>query len=285
MNAKLSMALSMLIFGTIGIFVQYIDMPSGVIAAARGFIGMLIIGIVMPITRQKPNFKTIKKKLPLLLISGAAIGFNWILLFEAYRHTGIPVATVCYYMAPIFVIMASPFILKEKPGTRQLLCIAAALVGAVLVSGVLQADSSKLMGILMGIGAAILYASVILMNKFLGELSAYEKTAIQLGAAAITVTPYALLAGGKMTVNTTAVLLLAVVGVVHTGLAYTMYFGAIKKLKAQTVAILSYIDPASAILLSAMILGQSPDPVELIGALLIIGAAFISEVQFKNKEI
>ncbi len=284
MNAKLSMVLSMLIFGTVGIFVKYINLPSGLIAMVRGFVGMLIIALVMKITGKKINITAIKSKLALLIISGAVMGFNWILLFESYRFTTVAVATVCYYMAPIFVIIASPFILKEKLGAKKLVCVAIALVGSVFVSGVLKTGLSGIKGIVLALGAAALYATVVLINKFLTELSAYEKTAIQLGSAAITVAPYALLNMGNVKLLPISALLLVVVGVLHTGLAYVLYFGAIPKLKAQTVAILSYIDPSSAVLLSALVLKEKITVLELIGAILIIGAAFISEVQLKNKQ-
>lgn len=282
MNAKLSMVTSMLIFGTVGIFVKYINMPSGIIAMVRGLVGMLVILAVMLITRQKLNLKAIKSKLFLLILSGAVMGFNWILLFESYRYTTVAVATVCYYMAPIFVIVASPFILKEKLGAKKLVCVALALVGSILVSGVLKTGFSGIRGILLALGAAALYATVVIINKFLSDLSAYEKTAIQLGAAGLTVAPYALLTAQGVDTNPASLLLLAFVGIVHTGLTYTLYFGAIPKMKAQTVAILSYIDPSSAVLLSAIVLKEKVSLTEGLGAVLIIGAAFVSEVQFKK---
>ena len=284
MNSKLSMIASMIIFGTIGIFVEYIAMPSGVIAAFRGTVGMLVLLITMAVSRKKPDKVLIKRKLPIIVLSGAAIGFNWILLFEAYRHTGVPVATVCYYMAPIIVIAFSPVFFKEKLGLKKIICVAVALVGAVAVSGVLQADTSKLTGILLGLGAAVLYASVVIMNKFLADVPSLERTALQLGAAGFTVLPYALLTMGEISVSPFSLVLLFVIGVFHTGFAYTMYFGAVGKLKGQTVAILSYIDPASAILLSALFLSQTPTLIEAVGAVLIIGAAFVGEVSFKKKK-
>ena len=282
MNAKLSMVLSMLIFGTVGIFVKFINMPSGFIAMSRGFIGMLVILAVMRLTRQKINFVAIKEKLLLLVLSGAVMGFNWILLFESYNHTSVAVATVCYYMAPIFVIMASPFVLKESLNAKKKTCVCVALVGSVLVSGVLKTGVSGLRGILLALGAAALYATVVVINKFLGSLPAYEKTAFQLGAAAVTVAPYALYTMGELEYTELSVILLFTVGILHTGLTYTVYFGAIPKLKAATVAILSYIDPSSAVLLSAIILREKISLTELVGAVLIIGAAAVSEIQFKN---
>lgn len=278
------MIASMIIFGTIGIFVEYIAMPSGVIAAFRGIVGMLVLLITMAIRKKAPDKTTIKKRLPIILLSGAAIGFNWILLFEAYRHTGVPVATVCYYMAPIIVIAFSPLFFKERLGLKKIICVAVALVGAVAVSGVLQADTSKLTGIFLGLGAAVLYASVVIMNKFLADVPSLERTALQLGAAGFTVLPYALLTMGEIAFNPLSLGLLLVVGVFHTGFAYTMYFGAVGKLKGQTVAILSYIDPASAILLSALFLSQTPSALEALGAVLIIGAAFVGEVRFKGRK-
>lgn len=278
------MIASMVIFGTIGIFVEYIAMPSGVVAAFRGIAGMLVLLITMAVSKKKPDKAAIKRRLPIIVASGAAIGFNWILLFEAYRHTGVPVATVCYYMAPIIVIALSPFFFKERLGLKKIICVAVALLGAVAVSGVLQADTSKLTGILLGLGAAVLYASVVIMNKFLADVPSLERTALQLGAAGFTVLPYALATMGDINVNPLSLGLLLVVGVFHTGFAYTMYFGAVGKLKGQTVAILSYIDPASAILLSALFLSQTPTALEALGAVLIIGAAFVGEVSFKRRK-
>lgn len=286
LKEKLSMILSMVIFGTIGIFVELIALPSGLIAAFRGITGALVILMVMLIKKHKPNFANIKKKLWLLILSGVAIGFNWILLFEAYRHTGIPVATVCYYTAPVIVMALSPFILKEKLRFRQIVCILLALCGIVAVSGVLQGGASKIFGVALGLGAAVLYASVVLMNKFMGEVSAYEKTAIQLMSAGIVVLPYAVYTSTDISFNAKSLGLLLIVGIVHTGFAYLLYFDAVKKLKAQTVAIFSYIDPASAIILSAIIFMQIPKGFEIMGALLIMCSAFFSEINFtKNKRM
>ncbi len=284
MKEKLSMILSMVIFGTIGIFVNYIEMPSGVIACARGTVGALVISTVMFITGYKADLKKVAKKLPVLLASGVAIGVNWILLFEAYRFTGIPVATVCYYTAPIFVVIVSSFIFREKLKARQIICVLIALIGVVSVSGVLQSKGSKIAGVMLGIGAAVLYATVMIMNKFMGDVAVYERTVIQLGTAGIVVLPYAVLTGGDIVFTAKSTVLLLVVGVVHTGFAYMLYFGAIKKLKSQTVAILSYIDPASAIILSSLVFMQLPTVYEFVGVVLIMTAAFLSENIEKEKQ-
>ena len=284
MKEKASMILSMVVFGTIGIFVNYIGLPSGVIAFFRGITGATVILLVMLLTGRKVDFKAVKNKLPVLLASGVAIGFNWILLFEAYRFTGIPVATVCYYTAPIIVVIASTFIFKDRLRAKQIICVLVALVGVALVSGVFQSDSSKITGVLCGLGAAVLYASVMIMNKFMGNVEVYERTVIQLASAGLVVLPYALFTMGDISINQKAAILLVVVGVVHTGFAYLLYFGAIKKLNSRTTAILSYIDPASAIILSSLVFMQLPTVYEFIGVVLIMTAAVLSEIKIKEKQ-
>ena len=278
------MILSMVIFGTIGIFVNFIGMPSGLIAAFRGITGAIVILTVMLITGHKVDFKSVKKNLPVLLMSGAAIGFNWILLFEAYRFTGIPVATVCYYTAPIIVVVASTFIFKQKLKVKQIICVLIALTGVASVSGVFQSGASNLKGVLCGLCAAVLYASVMIMNKFMGNVEAYERTVIQLASAGLVVLPYALFTMENITFNKKTAILLLVVGVVHTGFAYLLYFGAVKKLPSRTVAILSYIDPASAIILSSIVFMQLPTIYEFVGVVLIMSAAILSEIRKKEKQ-
>lgn len=283
-KSKLMLVASMLIFGTIGIFRKYIPLPSGMIAMVRGIVGTMFLMLVMMAGKKKPDFMAIKKNLLLLCLSGALIGFNWILLFEAYQHTSVAVATLCYYMAPVLVILVSPIVLKERLTRRKMLCAAAAFVGMVLVSDVLSSGFSGMRGILLGVGAAALYASVIMLNKKLGEIGAYDKTLVQLAAAAIVLLPYVLIAENpaEMELSALTVVMLLVVGVVHTGAAYAMYFGSMGGLKAQTVALFSYIDPAAAVVLSAVILGEKIDAAGIIGAVLVLGAAVVSDLPEKN---
>ena len=276
-KARLRLVAAMVIFGSIGIFRRYIPLPSGMIGACRGLMGMLFLLGVNLARGEKPSGKDIRANLPVLLLSGAAMGFNWILLFEAYRYTSVATATLCYYMAPIFVILASPIVLKEKLTPGKLLCVAAAVLGVALVSGVSEAGS--LTGILLGLGAAVLYACVILLNKHLGSVSTGDRTIVQLGTAGAVLVPYSLLAESfaGVTMDGMSILMLLVVGAVHTGLAYWLYFGSMKELPAQTVALYSYIDPIVAILLSALILGEALTPLGILGAALVLGATLVSE--------
>lgn len=285
-QAKLQLITSMVIFGTIGIFVRGISLPSSVIACVRGVVGMLFLLAVMALRRTTPDRQAIRAHWKALLLSGAALGANWILLFEAYRYTTVATATLCYYLAPMFVLLVSPLVVREHLTLRRLLCVAVSLLGMVFVSGVLDTGipaADELTGILLGVGAAVLYATVVLLNKRLKDVPSNDRTVTQLGLSALVVLPYILLTEDvtQLSVTPTAVGLLLFVGIVHTGIAYALYFGSLKVLSAQTAAIFGYIDPIVAIILSALLLKEQMGLTGVIGAVLILGSALVSELPEK----
>ena len=286
--ARLSIIVSMLIFGTIGIFVRHVPLPSSVIALVRGVVGTLFLLLFSRLRKTPLSRSAIRNNLGLLVLSGAFIGFNWILLFEAYRYTTVATATLCYYLAPVFVILASPILFKERLTLRKGICVGVALVGMVFVSGVLEtgiSGSGEILGILCGVGAAVLYASVVLMNKKLAEVPGFERTIVQLAAAALALLPYVLVTewGTSMDWSGPVIPLVLVLGIVHTGIAYVLYFGAIKELPAQTSALLSYIDPVSAIILSAVFLREGLSATGFVGAVLVLGSTLLSELSLPHK--
>lgn len=287
-KSKLYLIASMMIFGSIGIFRRYIPLPSGMLAMLRGFIGALFILVIMLVKKQSPDIKAIKSNLIYLLISGGMIGFNWILLFEAYNFTSVSNATLCYYMAPIFVIIASPIVLKERLTTKSILSAIIAVLGMTLISGVYNVSfkaENQIKGIILALGAAALYACVIICNKKIKSIDSYNKTLIQLASAGVVLIPYSLFAEDyiKYEFKPFIILLVFLVSVIHTGLAYSLYFSSLKALKAKTIAIFSYIDPIIALILSSLILKESMSLSEIFGAILILGAAFFSELQSKKK--
>ncbi|MBQ8734053.1 MAG: DMT family transporter [Anaerotignum sp.] len=289
-KAKLELIASMFIFGTIGIFVRHIPLPSSMIALVRGFVGAFFVLLFVYLKKSKLDKAAVRKNFVMLALSGAFIGINWILLFESYHYTTVATATLCYYMQPIFVILASPILLKEKLTPKKVICVLVALVGMVFVSGVLQTGIpalSEAKGILYGLGAALFYATVVLMNKKITNISAYDKTIMQLGMGAIVLSTYVMLTQdfGTATLSMTPSLwaLLLFVGLVHTGVAYALYFDSMKDLKAQTIAIFSYIDPIVAIILSALLLKENMGLYGVIGAVLVLGSTFISELPEKER--
>ena len=291
--AKIKLLSSMFIFGTIGLFVKFIPIDSALLACLRGFIGGLFLIAFMAIGRKSVTKSEIKNNLLLLILSGAAIGVNWVLLFESYRYTTVATATLCYYMEPMIVMLLSPLLFREKLTVKKTVCIVVSVVGMVFVSGV--ADSSlpgpsELKGILFGLGAACLYSAVVILNKKLPGIDMYEKTIIQLLAAALIMIPYILLldrsaltglvSGSSLSsagaLGTVALIL--VVGLVHTGIAYALYFGSMDGLKTQTIALLSYLDPVTALLLSVFVLREPISVLGIVGAVMIIAAAVFSEI-------
>ncbi len=308
MKAKIKMITAMLIFGSIGLFVKKAEISSGMLALVRGAVGtffLLAASGVSGIWRAGKKDKTqengnkaggyrsltaIKKNGILLLVSGAAIGINWICLFEAYRYTTIATATLCYYLAPVFVMLVSPIFLKERLTLTKIGCIMASLAGMVLVAdllGTTGTNSSNIKGIVFGVTAAVLYASVVVMNKFLKDIKAVDMTISQLGVAALVLVPYVFLMEDvtAMQFDMQTVILLLFVGIVHTGMAYLFYFGSLTELSGQTAALFSYIDPVTAILLSALLLHEPISGAQAIGAVLILGSTLLSEMGGSRKQI
>lgn len=288
LGARLAVVIAMTVFGTIGIFRHFMPgVPSGLLASLRGVVGALFLLALLYVRGGRLDLAAIRKNLFRLIVSGVVMGFNWILLFEAYRYTSVATATLCYYMAPILVILASPLVLGERLTARKLICVAIAVGGMIPVTGVLDAGFGglgELRGIALGLGAAVLYACVVLINQRITDIAAYDKTIVQLGAAGIALIPYVLLAEDvtALTLTLPTVVLMAVICIVHTGIAYALYFGAMGKVPAQTVALLSYIDPVLAVVLSAVLLRQGLNAAGWIGAILVLGATIVSELPTKT---
>lgn len=287
---RLQLIASMVLFGTIGVFVRHIPLPSSVIALVRGCVGTVFLLSVTAVQKRKISWPAVKSNLLWLLLSGACLGFNWILLFESYRYTSVAVSTLCYYMAPILVILSSPFLLQERLTPKKALCVFLAFLGAVWISGVLGTgiqSSQEIKGILLGLGAAVLYAAITLLNKRIQGISAYDKTIVQLGVSALVLLPYCLatVSGEALAsaVNPKVLGLLVLVGVVHTGVTYYLYFGSMAHISGQSVAIISYVDPVVAILMSVTVLGEPMGLLEAAGALLILGAAVLSELPERKR--
>ena len=285
-RARLSLIASMCIFGTIGLVRRYLPVPSGFLAMARGLLGALFLLALVHLRGNRLDRDAIRPMLSRLLLSGAMIGFNWILLFEAYRYTTVAIATLCYYMAPVFILITVPFVLHERLTLRKALCILAALLGMALVSGVSgSAGAVDWRGILCGLGAAVLYACVVIVNKFIRYVPAYNKTIVQIVTAGAVLIPYVIVVEGFSEVHftPTVVLMLLLAGLVHTGCAYALYFGSIDALSAQTLALLSYLDPVIAILLSALVLRERMTGAQAIGAILILCAAVVAVLPERSK--
>ena len=285
-NARLMLVVSMIVFGTIGLFVRQIPVTSGELALYRAIMAAMLLGCYFLVTGQRINLKDIRKELPLLLISGMAMGINWIFLFESYKYTTVSVATLSYYFAPVLVTLVCPILFREKMGIKQWICFIMSTIGIVLITGIgdLSRGSSHVIGICFGLGAAVFYAVVILLNKYIKGVAGIHRTFLQFISAIVILLPYVLCTGGIALRGMDGMgwICLLVVGLFHTGITYCLYFSSLKELPGQEAAILSYIDPLVAVLVSVFILGEQMTGVQIIGGILILGFTLWNEIKINK---
>lgn len=279
-KGKIKIILAMLIWGTIGVFVRLINLSSVEIAFARAFIGSLFLFILGILKGGILKINDFKKNLFLLIISGGIIGVNWIFLFQGYKYTTISNATLSYYFAPIFIAIFSSIILKEKLNLRKILCILGALVGLFLIlknGDTTDTSYNHIKGILYGLSGAVLYAIVVILNKQIKGIPTFNVTLIQLFMAGIVLLPFVFPENNLHTLDMKSILILSILGIIHTGIAYLLYFSGIKDVEGQSIAILSYIDPIFAVIISSVILEETMGILQIIGGVLILGSTYLSE--------
>lgn len=280
-QAKLMLSAAMVIFGTLGVFTRNIGVTSGELALYRAVLACVLIGVYLVFIKKGGlNLKNTGRELPLLLASGIAMGINWILLFQAYRYTTISAATLSYYFAPVIVTVVSPLLFHERLTAKQIICFVMSTLGLVLIIGTGGGEETAgITGILFGLGAAVFYAAVILLNKFIKNVAGIQRTILQMLAAVVTLLPYVALSSGfnLNLLDGTGWACLLTVGLFHTGITYCLYFSALKDLTGQEAAILSYIDPLVAVIISVLLLGEPMTLMQLIGGALILGFTLWNE--------
>lgn len=275
----------MVIFGTNGLIVANISLGSAEIVLMRTFLGSLFL-LAIVLVKRSFSFADLKADLIPATIGGAALGLNWVLLFSAYRSAGVGLSTLTYYCGPIIVLALSPVLFREKLTWNKLLAIAAVAVGMFCITGDIEPGSDVQTGILFGGGAALLYASLIVANKRVKRLSGLNCAMYELIVAFFVVLIYLLASNVKLPVVPAAedIVWVLVIGLVNTGLAYYLYFSSLQKLPGQTVALVCYIDPLTALLVSGAFLGEKLLGVQIAGAVLILGGACLGELKFKKTE-
>ena len=283
---KIQFVLSMIIFGTMGLIVRYIDLSSSEIALLSSSIGCLFLMIVFLMRKRAISWKLVRANACILFFSGIALGGNWMFLYQAYDQTTLTNATLGYYFAPVFVMILSPFILKEQLPVKKIICIGIAIIGMLMIvgNGVSASGTEDLLGIFFGLLAAACYAALMLLNKFIRLKGRLEITIIQLGITALLLLPYVFLTKGFgiLGVSKSSVPFIIILGVVNTGIGFWLFFSGMEKSKGQSIAMLSYVDPFVAILISAVILREHMTIVQILGGALLLGSTFISENKFIN---
>lgn len=290
-KAYIKLVFAMIIWGTLGPLVKQIPLASGEIVLARVILGLATLGIIYFASGgcragNTADRYAVRKDIAILFISGAVMGFNWVFLFEAYKYTTVSMATVSYYCAPVIITVLSPLVLDEKLTAARIAGIAAAMAGMFMITGSLSGGSQPLKGVLFGLLAALFYACVTILNKQLkGGFTGIQITIVQLFAAGIVVAPYAVInhEGAWVMPQGAGLVCLIIVGVVHTGIVLHLYFSSMQILPGQSVAMCSYIDPVSSLLIAAIALGERMSVIQIIGAFLIIGGAAFGEL-YQKKE-
>ena len=271
----------MVIFGTISYFVKNVAVSSAEIALWRVVIATAVILVIKLIRHEKLPFKQARGDFFLLCLSGLAIGGDWILFFEAFKYTSVSVTTLSYYFCPVLLMVLSPVIFKEHINLRQWLYFILATMGLVLIISARTRGSDKeLIGIALGLAAAVCYAFIIIINKRIKSVSGLDKTVFQFFAAIVVLGVYVSLSSGfhAAELEPKGLIYLIILGLVHTALAYILYFSSISKLPAQKVAMLGYIDPLVAVIISVVLLQEHITLLQLVGGAMIIGFTILNEL-------
>ncbi|MBQ9042429.1 MAG: EamA family transporter [Eggerthellaceae bacterium] len=280
-RATIAYVSSLCIYGTIGWVLSFINLPSEVVVLCRGILGSLFLAVVVFVVRRRFDAATVRSKLGWLIVSGLCLGFNWVMLFEAYRVTTVAVASLCNYMAPLILVLLAP-LLGEKLSAKRLACVAIAFVGMILVSGVVEggAEGVNAWGVTLGLLAAAGFVGVVVCNRKLTEVPVYDRALVQLCAATVAALPFVIVGnwGAQLQPDALSIALVIMLGVVHTGFAYCLWFTALGALKVQSIAVLGYIEPVVSVLCSVFLLGQPLSLLGWLGAALILGAAAASEL-------
>ncbi|MDM5227346.1 DMT family transporter [Cytobacillus sp. NJ13] len=281
MKSKIQFILSMITFGTIGLVVRYIDLASSERALLSSFLGCIFLLLIFFLMKKKISWNLVKTNALFLILSGIALGGNWIFLYQSYDYTTIANATLGYYFAPVLVMILSPFILREQLSIKKMVCIGVAIIGMLMIvgEGMSASESEDILGLSFGLIAAAFYAALLLLNKFIKDMGKLELTIIQLGTTTLLLMPYVFLTEGFgiFEISGSSIPFILILGIVNTGIGFWLFFSGMEKLKGQSIAMLSYVDPFVAILISAIILQEQMTIVQMLGGVLLLGSTLVSE--------
>ncbi|MDD7384878.1 MAG: EamA family transporter [Actinomycetaceae bacterium] len=283
-QARAGFIIAVTIYGLVGVATHFITFPSEIITVTRGSIGALFIALFMLVRRHRPQWRTICHNLGYLALGGGALGFNWVLLLNAYHHTTQAIAVLCDYMSPVYLVFLSPWLFSEKLNTKKVVSILAAVVGITLVSGVAQGgstfNSESMLGVILALGSGVAATVLVIASKMTSDVNCLDQVLVELTFSVLIVGPYALWNnwGKAISLDTRSVVLTLILAIVATGIAYILYFDGISALPVQESSLLSYIQPVVTVMASALLLRETMTPSIAVGAVLVLGAAAFSEL-------
>lgn len=270
--------LALLLFGSNGIVASFISMNSYEIVLLRTLLGSLLLLVIFLLSKGKFTFYKSKKHFLYLAVSGVAMGTSWMLLYEAYTRIGVSISSLLYYCGPVIVMVLSPLLFKEKLNIFKVSGFISVLCGVFLVNGNTLSGDGDTFGILCGVLSAVMYAFMVIFNKKATSITGLENSMLQLIISFLTVAVFVGIKQGViMDIPTESILPLLILGFINTGIGCYFYFSSIGNLPVQSVAICGYLEPLSAVLFSVLILKEAMLPIQIIGAVLILGGAIFGE--------
>lgn len=276
---------SLVLFGSNGVMAAHILLPSYDIVVLRTLIGSLFLGVMFAVRRPEPNFNE-ARNVAFVATSGISMGLSWLFLYEAYQTVGVAVSSLAYYCAPIMVMAVSPVIFRERFTRRIVISFAIVLMGALALNwGAIDSVASP-WGLFCGWMSAICHAAMVVFSKMADKVEGLTSSLIQLFASFIVSAAFLMFTGGvPFAVPADSWIWIAVLGVMNTGLGCYLYFSSFQGLSAQTVAILGYLEPLSAVICALVFLGEPMGFWEAIGATLIVGGAMLEAMGPLNLEL
>ena len=273
---------ALLLFGSNGIVASLIHLSSYEIVLLRTLIGSLLLIAIFFIAREKLTFYKYKTQSIFLAVSGIAMGTSWIFLYEAYDEIGVSLASLAYYCGPVIVMILSPILFGEKLTKLKVCSFLVVLVGILLVNGTAFENGVSVWGLACGLLSAVCYSLMVMFNKKAKDITGLENSMLQLFVAFLTVAIFVgIKQGYRMEIDTQSIIPILVLGLLNTGIGCYFYFSSIGKLPVQTVAICGYLEPLSAVVFSVIFLKETMLPIQIIGAVLIIGGAILGEIRHK----
>lgn len=277
-RAYLKYFAGLLLFGSNGVVASFIPLTSYEIVLLRSVLGSAALLALFYLTGHRLKGLGQKRDLLFVALSGAAMATDWLLLFEAYARIGVSLGMLINYTGPALVIALSPLFLKERIRPAKVVALAAALAGAACISGQAVGVGTSAWGLLCAGLSAVAYALMVLFNKMARSIRGTENALLQLLCATAVVAVFVgCRQGFAMDIPAGAWGPILWLGFINTGLGCYCYFSAIGGLPAQSVAVCGYLEPLFAVVLSVVILHEAMTPLQVLGAVLIVGGAVFGE--------
>jgi drug/metabolite transporter (DMT)-like permease len=264
---------AVLLFGFAGLFGKWITMPAAVIVFWRVVFASLALAAVL-LVRRKPLELRAPKGFLIMAACGFLLAVHWASFFRSIQVSTVAVGLLSYATFPVFVVFLEPVLLGTKLERKSAAFAVLCLAGVYLIVPAFSLSETAFVGVLWGILSSVTFALLTLANRRLSaRISSLEIALFQDLAAALFLAPLVLKSSARPGLTIRNIALLAVLGVVCTALAHTLFISGLKWIRASTAGILCALEPAYGIILAALLLGEIPGPRTIIGGLVILFSA------------